>query len=54
LWEKGSIISAYAEKLFAKASFQTGVVQWSRVVRKVVLPTIRYKLLEAFGFRRDI
>ena len=54
LWEKGSIISAYAEKLFAKASFQTGVVQWSRVGRKVVLPTIRYKLLEAFGFRRDI
>ena len=54
LWEKGSIISAYAEKLFAKASFQTGVVQWSRVGRKVVLPTIRYKLLEAFGFRPDI
>ena len=54
LWEKGSIISAYAEKLFAKASFQTGVVQWSRVSRKVVLPTIRHKLLEAFGFTRDI
>ena len=54
LWEEDSIISAYAEKLFAKPSFQRGVVQWSRVGRKVVLPTIRYKLLEAFGFRRDI
>ncbi|MED5356274.1 MAG: glutathione S-transferase [Pseudomonadota bacterium] len=54
LWEKGSIISAYAEKLFAKASFQTGVVHWSRVGRKVVLPTIRHKLLQAFGFTRDI
>ena len=54
LWEEDSIISAYAEKLFAKASFQTGVVEWSRVGRKVVLPTIRYKLLEAFGLARDI
>lgn len=54
LWEEDSIISAYAEKLFAKASFQTGVVQWSRVGRKVVLPTIRYKLLEALGLKRDI
>ena len=54
LWLEDSIISAYAEKLFAKASFQTGVVQWSRVGRKVVLPTIRYKLLQAFGLSRDI
>jgi glutathione S-transferase len=54
LWEEGSIISAYAEKLFAKASFQTGVVQWSRVGRKVVLPTIRYKLLKACGLARGI
>ena len=54
LWEEDPIISAYANKLFAKPSFQRGVVQWSRVGRKVVLPTIRYKLLEAFGFRRDI
>ena len=53
LWEEDSIISAYAEKLFARASFQTGVVQWSRVGRKVVLPTIRYKLLKAFGLKRD-
>ena len=54
LWEDDSIISAYAEKLFAKASFQTGVIEWSRVGRKVVLPTIRYKLLKAFGLSRDI
>ena len=54
VWEEDSIISAYAEKLFAKASFQTGVVQWSRVGRKVILPTIRYKFLKAFGFARDI
>ena len=52
LWEDDSIISAYAEKLFAKPSFQTGVVQWSRVGRKVVLPTIRYKLLKALGLKR--
>ncbi len=54
LWEEDSIISAYAEKLFAKASFQTGVVQWSKVGRKVILPTIRYKLLKAFGLSQDI
>ena len=54
LWEERSIISAYAEKLFAKASFQTGVVQWSRVGRKVFLPTIRYKTMKALGLARDI
>ena len=53
LWEEDSIISAYAEKLFAKASFQTGVVQWSKVGRRVILPTIRYKLLKALGLKRD-
>ena len=52
LWDEDSIISAYAEKLFARASFQTGVVQWSRVGRKVILPTIRYKLLKALGLKR--
>jgi len=54
LWEENSIISAYAKKLFVRPSFQTGVVQWSRVGRKVVLPTIHYKLLKAFGLSRDI
>jgi glutathione S-transferase len=53
LWEDDSIISAYAEKLFARASFQTGVVQWSKVGRKVILPTIRYKLLKTLGLKRD-
>ena len=53
LWEEDSIVSAYAEKLFAKASFQTGVIEWSRVGRKVVLPTVRYKLLKALGLKRD-
>jgi glutathione S-transferase len=53
LWENDSIISAYAEKLFAKASFQRGIVQWSRVGRKVILPTIRYKLLKALGLSPD-
>ncbi|MBL6694403.1 MAG: glutathione S-transferase family protein [Luminiphilus sp.] len=53
LWEDDSIISAYAEKLFARPSFQTGVVQWSKVGRKVILPTVRYKLLKALGLKRD-
>ena len=54
LWAENSIISAYAEKLFAKPSFQRGVIQWSRVGRKVVLPTIRHKLLKALGLKRNI
>ena len=54
LWEDNSIISAYAKRLVAKASFQTGVVQWSKVGRKVILPTIRYKLLKALGLKRDV
>ena len=29
-------------------------VQWSRVGRKVVLPTIRYQLLKALRLKRDI
>ena len=53
LWEEDSIVSAYAEKLFATPSFQTGVIEWSRVGRKVVLPTVRYKLLKAIGLKRD-
>lgn len=54
LWEDNSIISAYAKRLFAKASFQTGVVQWSKVGRKVILPTLRYKLLQALGLKNDV
>jgi hypothetical protein len=54
LWENDSIISAYTKRLFAQASFQTGVVQWSKVGRKVILPTIRYKLLKALGLKRDV
>ena len=54
LWENDSIISAYTKRLFAKASFQTGVVQWSKVGRKVILPTIRYTLLKALGLKRDV
>ena len=53
MWEEDSIVSAYAEKLFAKPSFQTGVVQWSKVGRKVVIPTVRYKSLKAIGLKRD-
>ena len=53
LLEKDSIISL-TPKSFFKASFQTGVIEWSRVGRKVVLPTIRYKLLEAFGLARHL
>ena len=54
LWEEDSIISAYAKRLFAKASFQTGVVEWSKVGRKVILPTLRYKLLQALGLKNDV
>ncbi len=54
LWEDESIISVYAKKLFERESFQAGVVQWSRPGRKVILPTIRYRLLKAFGLTRDI
>ena len=54
LWKGDSIISAYAGKLFAKASFQTGVVEWSKVGRKVILPTLRYKLLQALGLKNDV
>ena len=54
LWEDDSIISVYSKKLFERESFQAGVVQWFRRGRKVVLPTIRYRLLKAFGLTRDI
>ena len=53
LWEEDSRLTAYTEKLFARESFQRGVIAWSNIGRNVVLPMLRYKLLGAFGFNRD-
>ena len=53
LWQSGSRIAVYSDRLFARASFQTGVVRWSRVGRNVVLPMLRFKLLKAMGLKRD-
>ena len=53
LWEEDSILTAYAERLFARKSFQRGVLAWSNIGRNVVLPLLRNKLLTAVGFNRD-
>jgi len=53
LWAEDSRLTAYAEKLFARESFQRGVIAWSSISRNVVLPMLRHKLLGAFGFNRD-
>lgn len=53
LWRSESRIAAYSDRLFARASFQRGVVRWSRVGRNVVLPMLRFKLLKAMGLNPD-
>jgi glutathione S-transferase len=53
LWEEDSRLTAYAERLFARKSFQRGVLAWSNIGRNVVLPLLRHKLLTAVGFNRD-
>ena len=50
-WQSESRIAVYSDRLFARASFQTGVVRWSRVGRNVVLPMLRFKLLKAMGLK---
>ena len=53
LWEQESILTAYAERLFARKSFQSGVMAWSSIGRNVVLPMLHHKLLGTFGFNQD-
>ena len=53
LWEEDSRLTAYAERLFARKSFQRGVLAWSNIGRNVVLPLLRHKLLTTVGFNRD-
>jgi len=53
LWEEDSRLTAYAERLFARESFQRGVIAWSNIGRNVVLPLLRHRLLTAFGFNRE-
>ena len=53
LWEEDSRLTAYAERLFARKSFQRGVIAWSNIGRNVVLPLLRHKLLTAVGFNRE-
>ena len=53
LWGSDSKISLYTGKLFARDSFQRGVVEWLSVFRKVAMPMMRYKLSKALGLTRD-
>ena len=54
LWRSESRITAYCDRLFARPSFQRGVVRWSRIGRNVVLPMLRFKLLKAMGLEPDV
>ena len=54
LWQSESSITAYSDRLFARPSFQRGVVKWSRVGRNVVLPMLRFKLLKAMGLKPGV
>ena len=53
LWQSESSITAYSDRLFARPSFQRGVVRWSRMGRNVVPPMLRFKLLKAMGLKPD-
>ena len=44
LWGNRTIIGQYCEKLFARESFKTGIMDWSNIPKNVFLPMIKYKL----------
>ena len=44
LWGNRTTVSQYCEKLFARESFKTGIMDWSNIPKNVFLPMIKYKL----------
>ena len=44
LWGNRTTVSQYCEKLFARESFKTGVMDWSNIPKNIVLPMVKYKL----------
>ena len=44
LWGNRTTVSQYCEKLFARESFKTGIMDWSNIPKNIVLPMIKYKL----------
>ena len=45
LWGNRTTVGQYCEKLFARESFKTGIIDWSNIPKNIVLPMIKYKLL---------
>ena len=54
LWKQDSRLTVYAERLFARKAFQSGVIAWSQVGRNVIFPMVRLRLLRALGFNLDV
>ncbi len=44
LWSNKTIIGQYSEKLFARESFKTGIMDWSNIPKNIVFPMVKYKL----------
>ena len=49
LWGSRPAIAGYAERLFARPAFRTGVLRWSRPLRDVVAPLVLSRLGRLFG-----
>ena len=45
LWGNRTTVGQYCEKLFARESFKTGIIDWSNIPKNIVLPMIKYKVL---------
>ena len=44
LWGNRTTVSQYCEKLFARESFKTGIMNWSNIPKNIVFPMVKYKL----------
>ena len=44
LWGNRTTVSQYCEKLFARESFKTGIMDWSNIPKNIVFPMVKYKL----------
>jgi len=48
LWGDKPEVARYASQLFARPSFQSGVIDWTHKVRQILLPTVAKKVRRRF------
>ena len=49
LWKGESRITAYADSVITRESFQRGIIKWSKVGRNVILPMLQHRVSSLFS-----